>query len=347
MEIGRLKHHVARGFVGSTTLSAENAGDAHRLLGVANGKVVFAERVLLAVERDEFRAFGLRAHHDFMARHHIGVEAVHRLSVGHHHVVRDVHNVVDGTQADGRELLFEPVGAFFHVAVGHAQANVAFAGFRVLDFHVDGQRFVIDHKSVARRTVQRRLIAVLQQPGVKVACHAPVRERVGTVGRDIHFDDEIALKLVVFRRRSAHHSIVGQHDDALVRSADANLVLGTNHAVRLVSAQLRPLDLKLLVAVVEHAAHVGHDDLLSGLHVRRSAHDLLRLVLAQIHGRQVQVRVGNILAGKHLSDIEPAQSAANALNFLNAAHFQTNRGQCGSHFVWRKVEIDVFFQPFV
>ena len=77
MEIGSLEHHVARGFIGSTTLSAKDAGDAHGLFGIADGEIVRPQNVFLAVEGHELGSLGLGAHNNLVALHHVGIEAVH------------------------------------------------------------------------------------------------------------------------------------------------------------------------------------------------------------------------------------------------------------------------------
>ena len=75
----------------------------------------------------------------------------------------------------------------------------------------------------------------------------------------------------------------------VVACANAYFVLGANHAKALNAAQLRLFDNEFLVAVVEHAAQVGNDNLLSGSHVGRTANYLLRLCFAKINGCYVQV----------------------------------------------------------
>ncbi len=51
--------------------------------------------MLLTVEGNKLGALRLGAHHNLVALHHVGIEAVHRLTVGHHNIVGDVDDVVD------------------------------------------------------------------------------------------------------------------------------------------------------------------------------------------------------------------------------------------------------------
>ena len=196
--------------------------------------------------------------------------------------------------------------------------------------------------------MQAGLVAVLAEPCIEVASHAPVRKGIGAVGRDVDLDDVVALNVVVLGCRRSHHSVVGQHDDSVVAVSNANLVLGTNHAQALVAAKLGTLDLELLVAIVEHAAHIGNNHLLASLHVGCSADNLLRsLSLAQVDSGQMQMRVGDVLAGQHLTNIEPFQATADALHLFHAANFKSYRRQGSSHFLWGEVKVDVFFQPLI
>ena len=86
--------------------------------------------------------------------------------------------------------------------------------------------------------------------------------------------------MIIFCSRLAHGGVFRQHDDAGMVGTHAYLVFSAYHSVGVYAAQARLLDGEFLVAVVEHAAQVGHDDLLPGRYVGRAAHYLLRLGLA-------------------------------------------------------------------
>ena len=139
METGTLQHHVACGLIRTAALAAKDAGYAHRLLLVADGQIVLTEDVFLAVEGDKLLACVVGLDHNVVARDHVGVEAVHRLTVGHHDIVGDIDDIVDGTESDGGEFVAQPLRTLLHLAVLDAHAGVASAGLRVLDRHLDGQ----------------------------------------------------------------------------------------------------------------------------------------------------------------------------------------------------------------
>ena len=146
MEVSALKDHIAGCLISTRALAAKDSGNAHGLLSVADAQVVFAQDMLLAIESNKLGTLRLRTHHDLMAGNHVGIEAVHGLTVSHQDIVGDVHNIVDGTQADGRQLLLQPLRAFLHLAIRDAHTSVALASFVVLDLHIDGQVLIVDHK---------------------------------------------------------------------------------------------------------------------------------------------------------------------------------------------------------
>ena len=80
--------------------------------------------------------------------------------------------------------------------------------------------------------------------------------------------------MIVFSSRSTHNSILGQYDDTRMTRSHADFILGTDHTVALHATQLTLLDHELLVAIIEHAAQISHDHLLSCGHVRRATNNL-------------------------------------------------------------------------
>ena len=110
MKVSRLQHDAVSGLIGAAALTAKDACYAHGLLGVADGKVTVRQFVLHTVERLEGRALRHGLHHNLVAGHHVSIETVKRLSVGHHHVVGNIHNIIDGAQPYRGQLVLQPVG---------------------------------------------------------------------------------------------------------------------------------------------------------------------------------------------------------------------------------------------
>ena len=108
MEIGTLENHVLCGLIGTTTLSAKHTSDTHRLLCITDSQVAVRELMLLTIECLERCSLRHRLHNNLMTLHHVCIKGMQRLSIGHHHVVGDIHDVVDRTQANGCQLVLQP-----------------------------------------------------------------------------------------------------------------------------------------------------------------------------------------------------------------------------------------------
>ena len=131
--------------------------------------------------------------------------------------------------------------------------------------------------------------------------------------------------------------------------ADAYLVFGANHAVRVHTTQARFLDGKRLVAIVERGSDSGHNHFLAFGHVGRATNYLFRFFsVAQIHLGYVQVvAIGVWLAGEYLAHNQALKAAANCFHFFHCAHFQSQRCECIAHLLRRECNVDVLFKPFI
>ena len=97
-----------------------------------------------------------------------------RLTIGKHDVVRNVNNIIDGTQTYGRQARLQPFGRLLYLAVSNADAGIAATSLAVLNHHIDGKVVVVDDEIVDRWTVERGFVTVLLHPGIEVAGNAPV-----------------------------------------------------------------------------------------------------------------------------------------------------------------------------
>ena len=304
--------------------------------------------MLLAIESDELGALWLGADYNLMTGNHICIEAVQWLTVCHHDVVGDIHDIVDWSQADDVQLILQPLRTLLHLAVGDAYTGIALASLGVLNLYIDRKILVIHYELIARWAMQTGFITVLLQPGIEVAGYTPMTECIGTVGSDINLDEPVALQVIVLGSRLTYRSILWEHDDTVVRCTHANLILSTDHTQALYTAELALLDGKTLVAVIEHAAQVGNDYLLTCSNIRSTADNLLWLALAQVNGCYVEViAVRMRLACQHFTYVKTFQSTLDRLYFLQSVHFESARGQHIGSLLWCQVEIDVFFKPFV
>ena len=154
--------------------------------------------------------------------------------------------------------------------------------------------------------------------------------------------------MIVFRSGSPHHGIVRQDNDAVVRRTHANLILGTNHAKTVNSAELGFLDDKFLVAIIEHAAKVGNDDFLPLSHIGRTTDNLLGLAFAMVNCRDMKmITVGMSLASKHLSHEQALQTSTDRLDLFQTTDLKTYRRQRVCNLMGRQIKIYVFLKPFI
>ena len=174
MEVSTLEYHVLRGFISTATLSSEHTSDTHRLLCITDSQIAVREFMFLTIQRLERCALRHRLHHNLMPFHHISIKRVQRLAIGHHHIVGDIHDIIDRTQANGGEFVLQPIRAFLHLTIRHAHTSIAFAGLLILDDHLDGQVMILYFELRAVRTMQRGLVAVTLQPCIQITSHAPV-----------------------------------------------------------------------------------------------------------------------------------------------------------------------------
>lgn len=123
--------------------TAEHAGDAHWLLGVAYHEVISTELALLTIESYERGTLLTIAHDDCLPLDLIGIESVERLSETEEDVVGDVDNVVDGVEPDGFERLLEPFGGLFNRHAIDEDAAVTRASLSVLDIDLNALLMVI------------------------------------------------------------------------------------------------------------------------------------------------------------------------------------------------------------
>ena len=152
----------------------------------------------------------------------------------------------------------------------------------------------------------------------------------------------------ILRCRRTHHGLLGENHDTGVIGAHANLILGADHAKAFYATELRFLDDKFLVAIIEHAAQVGHNDLLASSHIGCATHDLLGLALAKVYGCDMQmIAIGMGLTSENFTHEETLQSSFDGLHLFERVHLKSSRRQCVGGFLRRKVEVDVFFQPLI
>ena len=324
VEISRLEEHLG-GRLGDTGVeAAEHAGNAHRLLRVADHEVVAAKRVLHPVEGRKLAVGRAAAHHHFPAGDLRRVESVERMTHLIEHEVRDVDHAVDRTLADGHQALLQPLGRRAHFDIFERDANVTGCQIGGLHLHGDGRADTgLERAHVGQGPFHGD--AILLAVGIQVAGHADVAGAVHAVGRQADLEERIFLQLQLLAGRSAHHGRGIEHHDAGMVVANAQFILRADHAEAFDATDLGALDLELAAVVGgQLGADRSQQHFLPLRHVGSAADDLQELGLTRIEFRDMQVvgigvrdalddfrhddafqAAGDLLDGLHVFDFKP------------------------------------------
>ena len=114
MESGRFQEYILSLFRHTGIESAKYTGDTHRLFHIANHQITVGQRTFHTIERHKLGTFRRRAYHDFITFDLIGIERVQRLSYAVQDIVRNIHHVINGTQADHLQTVLQPFRTFLY-----------------------------------------------------------------------------------------------------------------------------------------------------------------------------------------------------------------------------------------
>ena len=273
-----------------------------------------------------------------------------RLAQLEEHEVGDIHQIVLGMDARGTQAVLHPLGRRADLAPLDRDTRIAGRRLGILHDDLDRQIAVVDPEGrhVGPLHLGRR--AVGRQVGRQIAGHADVRCGVHPIGRQPDADQIVVLDPEILPGRHADPRIGRQLHDALVRRADAQLVLGAKHAERLDAADLAALDLEPLVAAagVEHRADGGAQHLEARTAVGGSAHDRQRFARPDIDFRDMQVvRIGMILAREYFAHHDALQAAPDGFDLFETFDFETDVGQYHRDLFGRKGRVEIAPQPVV
>src|SRR6266508_3616816 len=90
-----------------------HTADSNPTFLISHDAVILLERVSLSVKREKFLAVARKPHID-AAPQFIGVESVRWLAEFQHHEIRNVDDVVDGTNANALDFRTQPLRARTH-----------------------------------------------------------------------------------------------------------------------------------------------------------------------------------------------------------------------------------------
>ena len=319
-----LQEHIGRCLGDLAVEAAHDARKGDRVLSIGDERHVAGKRAFLAIERRELLAIARGTHaHVMLAIGALGkgaqVEGVQGLAQLEEDVVADVDDVVDGTGAQGRDALDEPLrrGADLHVA--DDASRIARAQLGVVDLDRDEVAHVLGIGGAGHVT-GRIIVPRDVVHGAHLAGKSLHREAVGAVGRNLEIEHRVG-QATPGGKRLAQGRVLGQLHDALMAISQVELAFRADHAAALDTAQLRLLDLKV---TRQNRADGRDGNLETGAHVGRSAHDLRRFgAIAKVDGRDVHViAIGMRLAGLNEADLHTVEVGTHLLDALDAGSSQ-------------------------
>ena len=174
MKISTFEEYIFGIFRRTGIQSAKHSGDTHGLFFVADHQVAFAQLAFYTVQSDKRGTFRHCLHNDFTALNLVGIEAVKRLTECMNNIVRNIHHIINGTQADDTELVLQPLRTLLYGYTFYGNSGITRTSLAVFHRNLDVQIVVLNGKSIHRRLFQRSRQAVLYQISVQVASHTVV-----------------------------------------------------------------------------------------------------------------------------------------------------------------------------
>ena len=219
----------------------------------------------------------------------IVIKGMHRLTILLHHIVGDIHQIVDGTDSCRRKSSLHPLGGWSDLNILYHTGTVPRAQIRVFHryFHIIVGVLIISRWSNYWRN------KLLPESSCRFPRNTDNTEAVHTIRGDL------ILKIHIIQPQSldgitAHLSVLREDIDTVFRSfrvhfpAGTQLLDGTHHAVGFDTTQLTFFDLNTagchlsIVPAGYPSAVQNHRDLVSLMHIRRSGYDLYCL-RANVH----------------------------------------------------------------
>ncbi|OPZ65436.1 MAG: hypothetical protein BWY83_03025 [bacterium ADurb.Bin478] len=179
----------------------------------------------MPVQGDEGLARLRRAHTNLMFFQHAIIECVQRLSALQHHIVGDIHHIVDGPHAAGIQPRGHPVGRRLNGDVFQHAARIAVTVLRTLDCYL--------HTGSTRAFASRQYGFGSAQGHsgycADLARQADDAQTVRPVRGNKNIKHKVLIAHYFFQVRAWLH-IYGQDHEAFIALGQSQFRLGTEHA---------------------------------------------------------------------------------------------------------------------
>ena len=274
------------------------------------------------VERAEILALTCVSYDNGTAVEACIIKCVHRLSVLKHYIVRNIYNIIYGTNAGCAETHTHPERRGRDVNILYNASGVTRAKLAVL--HLD--REIIRYAVALVRCAEDRLVICSRSAVGRcgLASHAYHREAIGTVRRDLELDNTVTqpehVADVVAGLVFAERRIIIENENAVLDSirhivlGKSELGNGAEHSVRLGAAELAALDV-----AADHlcgGACNGHER--ACINIGRSGNYLAGSLLADVdRADNESVGIGMTLDREYLTDADIFELAAERLPVLD------------------------------
>ncbi len=257
-----------------------------------------------------------------------------RVAEREHHVVRHVDDVRDRPHTRAAQARAQPERRGADRDVAEETADVARAAGGILDAHVDG----VVARAGGIGSGQRLELAVEKRG--HLTRDSVNGEQVGPVACRLDLEDLLDEREHI-GERSARFERVVEDDDSLVIGTEVHLVLGEDHPLRHLAAQLAPLERQ---PVRQRRTRHRDGDLRPGSEVPRTAHDLERLPLADIDAAELEpVGVRMLVRLEHVPDAE--ERRVGGPTALDPVHFRSRERKRVRDLLGGRVDADVLPQP--
>ncbi len=311
LEVRRLEQHVGRRLGDLRFLPAHDPGERDGAFPVGDHQVGRLELAQKAVERPELLPLAGTAHDDPPLGQRRMVERVQRIAEREHGVIRHVDDVGDRPHAGIRQPCAQPRRRRADARAAKEPPHVARAALEIL--HPDVDHLVAGDAGIAAGR-RRKLEVVDRGHLARDAVHG---HEVGAVAGGLDEENVLDERERIGERRAGLPLLGKNHDPRVVR-AERDLVLGEDHPVRQLAAELGRLEGR---AVREYGSGQRHRHRRAGAEVPRAADDLTRLALTDVDLAELQpVRVRMLPRLEHAADEEAAQIA---VRVGDAAAFDT------------------------
>ena len=270
---------------------------------------------------------------------------MHRLTEFFQNIVCNVNDIGNRIDANKRKSSSHPCGCSINLDVGNIMCNITRAEVGCFDGDMKGN--ITSVFGVGQIGHLERLF----QYSRNFSCDTDDRLAVGTVCRDADIEN-IVIQPQNRLDIGAERCICGQNEQSVVAGTrihvlgDTEFCSGAEHTVGFLSAELTLFDGHdtfdgdmVLCRCIDGCADHGNGESAADTDVVRAAADLLYAVFAKVYGTDMDMGIGNQLAGENFTDNNAGDVRADFLQFF---YLKTGGEQKTFQFLCRNVNIDVF-----